>query len=140
ARLQSSIPALPPSAPPIPPRQKSSPPPLAPVPEPSTGEDGESGVQQVRRNQATAIILLGVVGAEFGDELNRADLTRATALSLLELLVAAPSPLLPVHSPLRRAAIDLLGRGFVHWEPHLEISKVVLGLLDLAANTEKQPP
>lgn len=39
--------------------------------EPSTGEDGESGVQQVRRNQATAIILLGVVGAEFGDELNR---------------------------------------------------------------------
>ncbi|ETN84731.1 WD domain, G-beta repeat protein [Necator americanus] len=112
ARLQSSIPALPPSAPPIPPRQKSSPPPLAPVPEPSTGEDGESGVQQVRRNQATAIILLGVVGAEFGDELNRADLTRATALSLLELLVAAPSPLLPVHSPLRRAAIDLLGRGF----------------------------
>ncbi|KIH66999.1 WD domain, G-beta repeat protein [Ancylostoma duodenale] len=140
ARLQSSVPALPPAAPPIPPRQKSSPPPLAPVPEPSTGEDGESGVQQVRRNQATAIILLGVVGAEFGDELNRADLTRATALSLLELLVAAPSPLLPVHSPLRRAAIDLLGRGFVHWEPHLEISKVVLGLLDLAANTEKQPP
>lgn len=140
ARLQSSVPALPPSAPPIPPRQKSSPPPLAPVPEPSTGEDGESGVQQVRRNQATAIILLGVVGAEFGDELNRADLTRATALSLLELLVAAPSSLLPVHSPLRRAAIDLLGRGFVHWEPHLEICKVVLGLLDLAANTEKQPP
>ncbi|CAJ0597261.1 unnamed protein product [Cylicocyclus nassatus] len=140
ARLQSSVPALPPSAPPIPPRHKSSPPPLAPVPEPSIAEDGESGVQQVRRNQATAIILLGVVGAEFGDELNRADLTRATALSLLELLVAAPSPLLPVHSPLRRAAIDLLGRGFVHWEPHLEISKVVLGLLDLAANTEKQPP
>ncbi|KAK6034594.1 hypothetical protein COOONC_27898 [Cooperia oncophora] len=65
---------------------------------------------------------------------------RATALSLLELLVAAPSPLLPVHSPLRRAAIDLLGRGFVHWEPHLEIGKVVLGLLDLAANTDKQPP
>nr|CDJ83842.1 WD40 repeat domain containing protein [Haemonchus contortus] len=139
ARLQSSVPTLPPSAPPIPPRQKNSPPPLAPVPEPSIGEDGESGVQQVRRNQATAIILLGVVGAEFGDEF-RAELMRATALSLLELLVAAPSPLLPVHSPLRRAAIDLLGRGFVHWEPHLEISKVVLGLLDLAANTDKQPP
>ncbi|WKY03000.1 hypothetical protein Q1695_016360 [Nippostrongylus brasiliensis] len=140
ARLQSSIPTLPPSAPPIPPRRKSSPPPQTPVPEPTIGEDGESGVQQVRRNQATAIILLGVVGAEFGDELNRADLTRATALSLLELLVAAPSSLLPVHSPLRRAAIDLLGRGFTHWEPHLEICKVVLGLLDLAANTEKQPP
>uniref|UniRef100_A0A158P8C8 WD_REPEATS_REGION domain-containing protein n=1 Tax=Angiostrongylus cantonensis TaxID=6313 RepID=A0A158P8C8_ANGCA len=137
ARLQSSVPTLPPSAPPIPPRQRTSPPPLSPVPEPATGEDGESGIQQVRRNQATAIILLGVVGSEFGEELNRADMTRATALSLLELLVAAPSALLPVHSPLRRAAIDLLGRGFVYWEPHLEISKVVLGLLDLAGNTEK---
>ncbi|KJH46425.1 WD domain, G-beta repeat protein [Dictyocaulus viviparus] len=139
ARLQSSIPTLPPSAPPIPPRQRSSPPSLSPVPEPTTIEDGESGVQQVRRNQAAAIILLGVVGAEFGEELNRADLTRATALSLLELLVAAPSVLIPVHSPLRRAAIDLLGRGFVYWEPHLEICKVVLGLLDLAANTDKSP-
>ncbi|VDM53829.1 unnamed protein product [Angiostrongylus costaricensis] len=137
ARLQSSVPTLPPSAPPIPPRQRTSPPPLSPVPEPATGEDGESGIQQVRRNQATAIILLGVVGSEFGEELNRADMTRATALSLLELLVAAPSAILPIHSPLRRAAIDLLGRGFVYWEPHLEISKVVLGLLDLAGNTEK---
>ncbi|CAI4229926.1 unnamed protein product [Auanema sp. JU1783] len=139
ARLQSSIPNVPPAAPPIPPRSKSSPPTVAPVPEPATGDDGESGVQQVRRNQATAIILLGVVGAEFGDELYRADLTRATALSLLELLVAAPSALLPVHSPLRRAAIDLLGKGIVYWQPHLEISKVLLGLLDLAANSDKQP-
>ncbi|CAD6188336.1 unnamed protein product [Caenorhabditis auriculariae] len=140
SKLQSSIPALPPSAPPIPPRQRSSPPSVSPVivAEPPTTEDGESGVQQVRRNQATAIILLSVIGSEFGDELNRADLTRATAVSLLELLVAAPSVLLPVNSPLRRAAIDLLGRGFIHWEPHLEISKVLLGLLDLASTIEKQ--
>ncbi|PAV62290.1 hypothetical protein WR25_03965 isoform D [Diploscapter pachys] len=143
ARMQSSVPSAPPSAPPppIPPRSRASPPSIAPVmvPDPPTSEDGESGVQQVRRNQATAIILLGVVGAEFGDELNRADLTRATATSLLELLTMAPSPLLPIHSPLRRAAIDLLGRGFVYWEPHLEVSKVLLGLLDLAANSDKQP-
>ena len=75
ARMQSSVPSAPPSAPPppIPPRSRASPPSIAPVmvPDPPTSEDGESGVQQVRRNQATAIILLGVVGAEFGDELNR---------------------------------------------------------------------
>ena len=27
-------------------------------------------------------------------------------------------------SALRRAAIDIIGRGFVLWEPHLEVSKV----------------
>lgn len=142
SKLQSSVPTIQPSAPapPIPPRTKNDPPDVAPVrvSEPATAEGGEAGIQQVRRNQATSIILLGVIGAEFGEDLNRADLTRATAVSLLELLVAAPSNLIPVHSPLRRAAIDLLGRGFVHWEPHLEISKVVLGLLDLAANNDKQ--
>ncbi|KAF1761406.1 hypothetical protein GCK72_009662 [Caenorhabditis remanei] len=142
SKLQSSVPTVQPSAPapPIPPRTKNEPVDVTPVrgSEPPTAEGGEAGIQQVRRNQATSIILLGVIGSEFGDELNRADLTRATAVSLLELLVAAPSNLIPVHSPLRRAAIDLLGRGFVHWEPHLEISKVVLGLLDLASNNDKQ--
>lgn len=62
------------------------------------------------------------------------DLVRATAHSLLELLIAPESPLLPLNSPLRRAAIDLLGRGFVVWQPHLDISKVLLTLLELASN------
>lgn len=66
-----------------------------------------------------------------------ADLVRATALSLLELLLASETPLLPLYSPLRRAAIDLLGRGFAIWQPHLDISKVLLGLLDLAALDDK---
>ena len=35
------------------------------------------------------------------------------------------------NSALRRAAIDLIGRGFVLWEPHLEVSKVLLGLLEM---------
>lgn len=34
-----------------------------------TRVESESGVQQIRRNQATAVILLGVVGAEFPDEM-----------------------------------------------------------------------
>uniref|UniRef100_A0A1I7XSF6 WD_REPEATS_REGION domain-containing protein n=1 Tax=Heterorhabditis bacteriophora TaxID=37862 RepID=A0A1I7XSF6_HETBA len=83
ARLQSSVPALPPSAPPIPPRQKHLPPPVEPVP--------ESGVQQVRRNQATAIILLGVVGAEFGDELNRLhDIILQPSIKLFSIPWLAP--------------------------------------------------
>lgn len=93
---------------------------------------------KVRRNQATAIIVLSVIGAEFSADLvSNMDLVRATAHSLLELLIAGESPLLPLNSPLRRAAIDLLGRGFVVWQPHLDISKVLLTLLELASNGDK---
>lgn len=89
---------------------------------------------QVRRNQATAIVLMGVLGAEFPDELAaEVDVTRATAHSLLELLLAGETPLLPLLSPLRRAAVDLLGRGFTAWQPHLDMSRLLLGLLELAA-------
>ena len=41
-------------------------------------------------------------------------------------LVLVPSNSLSPHTPLRRAAIDLIGRGFILWEPHLEVSKVLL--------------
>ncbi|MFH4974008.1 hypothetical protein AB6A40_000717 [Gnathostoma spinigerum] len=123
--------------PPIPPRSNEH----IPLPEVQhsveSTESTEAGIQQIRRNQATSIILLGVLGAEFPDELNQMDLSRATAQSLLELLIAPPSALLPFNSPLRRAAIDLIGRGFCLWQPHLDISKVLLGLLDLAATSEK---
>lgn len=96
------------------------------------------GIHQVRRNQATAIVLLGVMGAEFAPDLQRnVDLCRATSLSLLELLMAPESPLIPSNSPLRRAAIDLLGKGFVIWQPHLDLSKAILGLLNLASEGEK---
>ena len=37
---------------------------------------------------------------------------------------------------LRRAAIDLIGRGFVLWEPHLEVSKVLLGLLEMTCEAD----
>lgn len=43
----------------------------------------------------------------------------------LAYLVLAPScPKLPGHTPLRRAAIDLIGRGFPVWEPYLDVAKV----------------
>lgn len=54
-------------------------------------------------------------------------MARLTALALAHLVLAPPSPKLPAHTPLRRAAIDLIGRGFTVWAPFLDISKVLLG-------------
>jgi hypothetical protein len=59
------------------------------------------------------------LGTEFASELQgHMDICRSTAHSLLELLLAPESPMVPVphNSLLRRAAIDLLGRGFVIWQ------------------------
>ncbi|KAL7075515.1 hypothetical protein ACQ4LE_005347 [Meloidogyne hapla] len=103
------------------------------------------GINQIRRNQATAIILLGVMGAEFPNDLQRhLDICRATAHSLLELLLSPttvyPPLLIPQNSLLRRAAIDLLGRGFVLWQPHLDLPKMLIGLLNLAAECERHLP
>lgn len=45
-------------------------------------------------------------------------------------------PTTTAKSALRRAAIDLIGRGFVLWEPHLEVSKVLLGLLEMCCEAD----
>uniref|UniRef100_H2YSP7 WD repeat-containing protein 7 n=1 Tax=Ciona savignyi TaxID=51511 RepID=H2YSP7_CIOSA len=104
---------------------------------------------EVRRRHATAIVILGVIGAEFGQELeprrkvrSHSDvpdgfglsdysLARYTCKALVYLLLQPPSVKLPAHIPIRRAAIDLLGRGFTVWEPYMEVSAVLLGLLEL---------
>lgn len=54
-------------------------------------------------------------------------LSRLTALALAHLVLAPGTAKLPAHTPLRRAAVDLLGRGFTVWEPYLDVSKVLLG-------------
>jgi hypothetical protein len=97
--------------------------------------DQFGGLHQVRRNQATSIIVLGVFGAEFPNDLNDySDLTRAISHALVELLVSEETPLLPLYSPLRRAAVDLIGRGFTVWQPHVDLPKVLLGLLELTSS------
>ena len=55
-------------------------------------------------------------------------------------LVLVPANPNSPHTPLRRAAIDLIGRGFVLWEPHLEVSKVLLGLLDMSSEAAMWVP
>uniref|UniRef100_A0A9J8DMF3 WD repeat domain 7 n=1 Tax=Cyprinus carpio carpio TaxID=630221 RepID=A0A9J8DMF3_CYPCA len=115
-----------------------------------------------RRKQATAIVLLGVIGAEFGAEIeppkllshartstqapggfrltsggSNYSLTRHTCKALTFLLLQPPSPKLPAHSTIRRTAIDLIGRGFTVWEPYMDVSAVLVGLLELCADAEK---
>ncbi|XP_076019795.1 WD repeat-containing protein 7 [Genypterus blacodes] len=123
-----------------------------------------SNSYEERRKQATAIVLLGVIGAEFGAEieppkgLSRAratgqapegfgstsggtsnySLARHTCKALTFLLLQPPSPKLPPHSTIRRTAIDLIGRGFTVWEPYMDVSAVLMGLLELCADAEKQ--
>ena len=46
----------------------------------------------------------------------------------------------PAHTPIRRAAVDLLGRGFTVWEPYLDVSAVLLGLLELCVDGGKSIP
>jgi len=104
-------------------------------------------VAELKQKQTTAVVLLGVIGAEFGQDVTTTNqrrdneqrrkssivegfgignnnLARHTSMALTHLLHAPHSPKLPLHTALRRAAIDLIGRGFTVWEPYLDISKV----------------
>ena len=67
-------------------------------------------------------------------------MTRLTAKALMYLVLVPANATLPLHTPLRRAAIDLIGRGFTLWEPHLEVSKVLLGLLDMSSEAAMWVP
>ncbi|XP_061381284.1 WD repeat-containing protein 7 isoform X3 [Danaus plexippus] len=127
-----------------------------------------SSIAELKRKQTTAVVLLGVIGAEFGQDIasegaagnkRRKDgdsrkssivegftlsssnnLARLTSLALTHLLLAPGSARLPAHTPLRRAAIDLLGRGFAVWEPYLDVSHVLLGLLEMCSDADKLVP
>lgn len=124
-----------------------------------------SSLAELKRKQTTAVILLGVIGAEFGQDITASDtnkkrqnddrrkssvvegfgignnnLARLTSMALSHLLLAPPSAKLPAHTPLRRAAIDLIGRGFTVWEPYLDISKVLLGLLEVCSEADRLVP
>ena len=60
--------------------------------------------------------------------------------ALTFLLLSPASSKLPAYTPIRRAAMDLLGRGFTVWEPYLDISSVLMGLLELCVDAEKRVP
>ncbi|CAG7815558.1 unnamed protein product [Allacma fusca] len=112
-----------------------------------------------KRKQTTAVILLGVIGAEFGQEIigrnvdsrraaggtegfgvGNSNLARLTSKSLTFLLLNPPGAKSNPYSSLRRAAIDLIGRGFTVWEPFLDVSKVLLALLELCCEADHLVP
>lgn len=124
-----------------------------------------SSLAELKRKQTTSVIILGVIGAEFGQDISQDspskarnttdrrkssvvdgfgisnnNLARLTSMALSHLLLAPPSPKLPRYTPLRRAAIDLLGRGFTVWEPYLDVSKVLLGLLEISCDGGRLVP
>lgn len=127
-----------------------------------------SSLAELKRKQSTAVVLLGVIGAEFGQDISNEtraadkkasdiqqrrkssivegfgignnNLARLTAMALTHLLLAPPTPKLPAYTPLRRAAIDLIGRGFTVWEPYLDVSKVLLGLLEICCDSSRLIP
>uniref|UniRef100_A0A1B6CWJ7 WD repeat-containing protein 7 n=1 Tax=Clastoptera arizonana TaxID=38151 RepID=A0A1B6CWJ7_9HEMI len=124
-----------------------------------------SSQAEMKRKTTTAVVLLGVIGSEFGQDMGDGiglkkrsedqrrkssvvegfgignnNLARLTSLALTHLLLAPPSSRLPAHTALRRAAIDLIGRGFTVWELHLDVSKVLLGLLELCCDADKLVP
>ncbi|XP_037046660.1 WD repeat-containing protein 7 isoform X3 [Bradysia coprophila] len=156
------------------PSTPGTPVPQATEPNPEEYEEEEeevirkpSSLAELKRKQTTAVVLLGVIGAEFGqdistDSTNAAakksndqrrkssvvegfgignnNLARLTSMALTHLLLAPPTPKLPAHTPLRRAAIDLIGRGFTVWEPYLDVSKVLLGLLETCCDASRLIP
>lgn len=64
---------------------------------------------------------------------------RSTALALTSLLLNQRhrSSKASAYSAIRRAAIDLMGRGFALWEPHIDVSQVLIGLFELCAEIEQ---
>jgi len=102
---------------------------------------------------AISVIVLGVLVAEFSNEVElknvRAhvaspdrreaikssfllthDMLKMLSYALMAQLTQTPS-VLPLHSPLRRAAVDLIGRGFTVWGEFMNLTAVIMTLLEL---------
>ncbi|CAG0893245.1 unnamed protein product [Darwinula stevensoni] len=67
-------------------------------------------------------------------------LARQTSQALTYLLLVGSSLNHPTHTSLRRAAVDLIGRGFTVWEPYLDVPKTLLGLFELCCDADRLVP
>ncbi|XP_055328610.1 WD repeat-containing protein 7-like isoform X2 [Paramacrobiotus metropolitanus] len=114
---------------------------------------------EYRKKQSVAILLLGIIGAEFGaetlspvrtptgdrtptgrpDNLQFTDPVIRLVGKALSYIVVNQDEKLQPYSSLRRSAVDLLGRGFVVWEPFLDVGHVLLSLLRLTLDVERPP-
>ncbi|OQV20247.1 WD repeat-containing protein 7 [Hypsibius exemplaris] len=113
---------------------------------------------EYRKKQSTAIILLGIIGAEFGPE-TQLSVSRSPSIDAMKAkqetmsvtdpvirqvakalshIVINPDERLQPFSSLRRSAVDLLGRGFLAWEPFVDIAQILLSLLRLTLDGDRQ--
>ena len=96
------------------------------------------------QHQTTALIILGMIGAEFyeGDKMMQGKrklstehlpdhnevmdhgVARRTGRTLQSVLLEKPHSKAPLHSNLRCSAAELLGRGFQLWEKYIDIPQV----------------
>ncbi|XP_028399400.1 WD repeat-containing protein 7-like isoform X2 [Dendronephthya gigantea] len=113
------------------------------------------------RRQATSIIMLAVIGSEFQKDLgalsgtnnkgekssndsqkkvgfqgemllpSRVVYLTSRALMFILLKSQSQSSRTLSYTSMRRAAIDLIGRGFPLWEPYMDVSAVLMALLEL---------
>ena len=106
------------------------------------------GPVPTQQQQTTALIILGMIGAEFSDEkqlhhhhkgmekgggvtthhidVMDPHIARQTAKTLQGNLLEKPHSKAPLHSNLRCSAAELLGRGFQLWEKYVDIPQVGL--------------
>lgn len=95
-----------------------------------------------QQQQTTALIILGMIGAEFheGDktpqrkrkasqdlpplEVMDPGVARKTGKTLQRVLLEKPHAKSTLHSNLRCSAAELLGRGFQLWEKYIDIPQV----------------
>lgn len=105
------------------------------------------GPVPTQQQQTTALIILGMIGAEFSDEKQShhhhhkgaekgggasthhidvmdPHIARQTAKTLQGILLEKPHSKAPLHSNLRCSAAELLGRGFQLWEKYVDIPQV----------------
>ena len=65
-----------------------------------------------------------------------------TSKALMYILLKSQSQASRVvsHTSMRRGAIDLIGRGFPLWEPYMDVSSVLMALLDLCPENKNHQP
>lgn len=114
----------------------------------------QTNSNRIRRKQFVAIIILSLIGAEFGQDVNTnksqapyKTIPQGFSLedhSILKRISTALSNLVTnrtlQYDLTRRAAIDLIGRGFTIWEPFIQPTYVLLSLLELSADAELYIP
>ena len=95
--------------------------------------------------QYTALIILGVIGAEFcratdskagknaDMEAMESGVARQVAKALQSVILEKPQPTLSLGTSWRRSAVDLMGRGFHLWSSFISARHIIMALLDLCS-------